>query len=146
MTGITEFDGLDGDPVPTPFVAVTVNVYEVPFVRPVTVHVSMLVVHVLLPGALVTAYPVIALPPSEVGANQDTGADALAGVAVTLVGAPGNVAGVTEFDGLDGEPVPSPLVAVTVNVYEVPLVRPGTVQLSAPLVVHILLPGELFAL
>jgi hypothetical protein len=31
-------DALDADPVPTAFVALTVNVYEAPFVSPVTVH------------------------------------------------------------------------------------------------------------
>ena len=35
--GITAFDAADAFPVPTLFVAVTVNVYEVPLVRPVTV-------------------------------------------------------------------------------------------------------------
>ncbi len=35
--------------------------------------------------------------------------------------------GVTEFEALEAEPVPAELVAVTVKVYEVPLVRPVTV-------------------
>ena len=35
--GVTEFDAADALPVPTLFVAVTVNVYGVPLVRPVTV-------------------------------------------------------------------------------------------------------------
>jgi hypothetical protein len=34
-----------------------------------------------------------------------------------LVGAPGGSAGVTELDAADAEPVPIPLVAVTVKVY-----------------------------
>ena len=38
-------------------------------------------------------------------------------------------------------PVPTPLVAVTVKVYAVPGVRPVTVQVSAPVVVHVRLPG-----
>ena len=42
---------------------------------------------------------------------------------------------------LDG-PVPAALTADTVNSYLVPLVRPVTVQLNAPLVVHVLPPGE----
>ena len=49
-------------------------------------------------------------------------------VAVTPTGAPGMVAGTIGADGADGGPVPTALVAVTVNVYEVPLVRPFTVQ------------------
>jgi hypothetical protein len=32
--GVTEFDGADAGPVPTEFVALTVNVYAVPFVSP----------------------------------------------------------------------------------------------------------------
>ncbi|MBK7743707.1 MAG: hypothetical protein IPI40_08510 [Betaproteobacteria bacterium] len=48
-------------------------------------------------------------------------------VAVTAVGAPGTVAGVTAADAADAGPVPTALVAVTVNVYAVPLARPDTV-------------------
>jgi hypothetical protein len=40
--------------VPDTFVAVTVNVYDVPFVRPVTVQVVVAVVHVNEPGVDVT--------------------------------------------------------------------------------------------
>ena len=38
--GVTAFDGAESDPQPAPFNARTVNVYEVPFVSPDTVHVS----------------------------------------------------------------------------------------------------------
>ena len=37
VAGVTEFDALDAVLVPTAFVAVTVNVYVVPFESPVTV-------------------------------------------------------------------------------------------------------------
>jgi len=37
-------------------------------------------------------------------------------IALTLVGALGTVAGVTEFDAVDDAPVPALLVAVTVKV------------------------------
>jgi hypothetical protein len=37
VAGVIEFDVADVAPTPTPFVAVTVNVYAVPFVNPVTV-------------------------------------------------------------------------------------------------------------
>ena len=68
-------------------------------------------------------------PPFDTGAVQDTFDRALANeVAVTPVGAPGTVEGVAGADGADDGPVPRPLVAVTVNVYAVPLVRPFTVQ------------------
>jgi hypothetical protein len=48
-------------------------------------------------------------------------------VAVTPVGTPGIVEGVTEFDIDDAAPTPCPFVAVTVNVYAVPLLNPVTV-------------------
>jgi hypothetical protein len=38
------------------------------------------------------------------------------GVAVPIVGAPGTVAGVTELDAAEAAPVPTLLVAFTVNV------------------------------
>jgi hypothetical protein len=36
--GVTAFEGAESDPQPAPFNARTVNVYDVPFVRPNTVH------------------------------------------------------------------------------------------------------------
>jgi hypothetical protein len=49
------FDGSDALLVPARFVAVTVNVYEVPLVRPVTVQVVRVVaLHVAVPGVAVT--------------------------------------------------------------------------------------------
>ncbi len=47
--------------------------------------------------------------------------------------------GVTAFDALDDALVPAAFVAVTVKVYVVPLVRPGTV---AVVTVPELLPGQ----
>ena len=72
----------------------------------------------------------IGLPPFD-GAVQLTVACAFPAVALTFVGAPGSVAGVTAFDGLDARPVPIAFVAVTVNVYAVPFVSPVTVVLVA---------------
>jgi hypothetical protein len=57
----------------------------------------------------------MALPPL-LGAIQETSTEALPRVSVTPVGASGVVAGVTLADGLDAGPVPTALVAVTVNV------------------------------
>ena len=54
-------------------------------------------------------------PPSEAGAVQETVAEAFPPVAVTAVGTPGVVAGTTGFDGADGLPGPTALVAVTVK-------------------------------
>jgi hypothetical protein len=80
--------------------------------------------------------------PLAAAAVHDTTDWALAyEVAVTDVGAPGTVfAGTTAFDAPEEAPVPAALVAVTVKVYEVPLVRPVTVQV-VPLVAHVRPPG-----
>jgi hypothetical protein len=129
----------EGSPVPTVLVAVTVNVYAVPFVRPVTVVLvaggdPVIVFDVWAPDPMygVTVYDVIGRPPLG-GAAQVTVAEPSPAVAVTPVGAPGTVGpvGVTEFEGSEGAPVPTALVAVTVNVYAVPFVRPVTVVLVA---------------
>ena len=92
-TGVALDDAVDALDVPPVFVAVTVNVYAVPFVRPVTVHVSGPLVHehVLAPGCAVTVYPVIGEGPPQAGAAHDTTLCASAPLeAETLVGAPGN--------------------------------------------------------
>jgi len=108
--------------VPAEFVAVTVNVYAVLVVNPVTViallHVAEVNVPVLLPGFDVAVYVVIVAPPLDPGAVQATVTDvALATVAVPIVGAPDTVAtGVTEFDAADAADTPVVFVAVTVNV------------------------------
>ncbi len=73
-------------------------------------------VAVIPPGDEVAVYPVIGLPPLSPGAVQLTVADALPRTAVTFVGAPGTVAGVTELEGAEGGPVPTVLAAVTVKV------------------------------
>ena len=52
--GVTAVDAADGTLLPTALVAMTVNVYGVPFVRPVTVHDRVVVVHVRAPGDDVT--------------------------------------------------------------------------------------------
>ena len=70
-------------------------------------------------------------PPLFVGAVQETTAWALPAVAVTLVGALGTVRGVMEADAEDAVEVPATFVAVTVNVYAVPLVNPVKVHVSA---------------
>ena len=54
VAGTTEADALEAAPVPVVFVAFTVNVYEVPFVRSVTVHEVVAVVQVKPPGEEVT--------------------------------------------------------------------------------------------
>ena len=75
----------------------------------------------------------IGLPPSE-GAAQVTTAEASPAVALTPVGAAGanaDAVGVTEFDAADAGPVPTALVADTLNVYAVPFVSPVTFAVVA---------------
>jgi hypothetical protein len=73
--GTTAIDATDELDVPAPFVAVDVKVYDVPFVRPVTVHEpdAPVTVHCALPGFEVTVYEV-GVPP-EVGATTVTVAE-----------------------------------------------------------------------
>ena len=66
--------------------------------------------------------------PSWPAAVHDTVAEPLPAVADTPVGASGTVDGTTAFEAAEAAPVPSALVAVTVKVYELPLVRPVTVH------------------
>jgi hypothetical protein len=73
--GVTELDGADSGPLPTEFVACTVNVYEVPFVSPVTTIGDVAPLAVKPPGVLVTVYPVIGEPPVLAGAVKDTEAE-----------------------------------------------------------------------
>jgi hypothetical protein len=51
---VIDADAADGGPVPTVLAAVTVKVYPVPLVRPVTVQEVVVLVQVKLPGDEVT--------------------------------------------------------------------------------------------
>ena len=53
--------------------------------------------------------------------------------------------GMTAGDGPEGSEVPMLFLAVTVTVWAVPLFSPVIVQAVAPLVVHVLPPGEAVA-
>ena len=64
------------------------------------------------------------------------------GLALTAVGAPGTPAGVTGEEAAETGPVPMALVAVTVNVYGVLLVRPMTTADVVPAVVAVRPPGD----
>jgi hypothetical protein len=85
---------------------------------------------------------VIADPPVFVGAVKLTVALPLLPVALIPVGMPGAVtAGVTDDDAVEAVPVPTELVATTVKVYAVPLVRPVTV-IGEDVPVAVMPPGE----
>jgi hypothetical protein len=115
---VTPLEAADAGPVPTAFVAVTVNVYAVPLARPFTVIdvQGAAQVPVMPEGDDVAVNSVIAAPPFEAGALKLTLAWPLPAVAVPIVGAPGTVIGVTLFDAAEGDPSPARFVAVTVNV------------------------------
>jgi hypothetical protein len=126
VAGVTEFVVAEAELVPYALLAVTVNVYVVPFERPVTVIGELPPVAVNPPVLEVTVYVVIALPPSDADAVNEIVASPFPAVALTDVGALGTVTGITEFVGLDAVLVPTAFVAVTVNVYVVPFERPVT--------------------
>ena len=58
-----------------------------PFVKPVTIIGLAVPVALTFPGLEVTVYPVIALPPSELGAVKDTVACEFPAIAFPIVGA-----------------------------------------------------------
>ena len=94
----------------------TVNVYAAPFVSPATVSGLEAPVDVLPPGDAITWYELIAAPPLLAGAANATATFPSSGVAPTIDGCPGIVAGVTGSEGIDGGLSPATFVAVTVNV------------------------------
>ena len=85
------------------------------------------------PGDEVAVYEVIAEPPFEAGALNLTVAERLLVVVATSeVGAPGAPTVVIELEALEAEPVPAELDAVTINVYEVPAVKPAIAIVPLP--------------
>ena len=138
--GTTAFEANDGDDWLTALIATTRNVYEVPLVSPVTLHVNAEVVeHTLESGVDVTVYPVT-VEPLPFDADHETIACALPAIAATLEGTLGPAAGITAAEAAEAAELPTVFVATTRNVYDVPLVSPETVQLT-PEVEHVRLPG-----
>jgi hypothetical protein len=93
--------------------------------RPVTVNGEAEPVAVAPPGEAVTVYDVMASP-LVAGATKEMTAEALPGAPVGAAGATGTPAGVTAAVEAEATEVPPMVVAFTVNVYAVPLVRPVT--------------------
>jgi hypothetical protein len=123
-------DDADGALLPPLLEAVTVKVYVVPLVSPLTMVPvgGGLPVRVVAGWATpetngVTTY-VLGAPPDD-GAVQLTDAIAFPAVAVTAVGDPGGGGGVgtTAFEGVEAGPLPDEFAAVTVNVYVEPFAR-----------------------
>ena len=75
----------------------------------------------------------IALPPFEAGAVQESATWYCRPCRETPVGAPGAVTacGVRAALAAESAPVPTAFVAATLNVYAVPFVRPVTVRVVA---------------
>src|SRR5260370_39359005 len=86
--GVTAMDGAEGGPVAIALRALTVTVYVMPFVSPLTVALvaEEPALAVKPPGAEVTVYPVIGLPPVHAWAGQPTGAEVLPEAPVMLCG------------------------------------------------------------
>src|SRR5438874_1726182 len=114
------------------------NRYCVPSARPVRPALKLPPPRSFTAGVMVayappavdcsSRYPVMALPPVSAGACQETVVERMAeSIALTAAGGSGVPSGVTEFETADSALSPAPLVACTVNVYDVPLVSPVTV-------------------
>ena len=123
--GVTELLAELAKDVPFIFVAVTVNVYAVPSVRPVTVIGLDEPVAVILPGFEDTVY-VADAPPVAPGVNA-TDADADPAVTSPIVGACGIVVAVTPDEAELAEDVPVLFVAVATYVYCVLEASPVTI-------------------
>ena len=117
VDGTAMFEAFDAVLVPALFVAVTVNVYEFPLVRPLIVHVVVVLVQLPPPEDAVTVYSVMGAPPLETGAAHVITDSAFAfDDAITLVATPGAVAGVADAEAIDAVEVPEIFVAVTLKV------------------------------
>ena len=119
VNGITELDVDDDIDEPLTLFATTVNVYEVPAVRPFTFNGEEDPLPVTLPGFEVAVYPVIELPPVAFALKVILALSNPYEVEIS-VGACGTVVAVILFDELEDIEVPLAFVAVIVNVYEEP--------------------------
>ena len=119
VAGETLLEALLETLLPTLFVAVTVKVYAVPLVKPVTTIGDEAPVPVKPPGVEVTVYPVIAEPPSDAGVVNATETCVFPLVAEPIIGASGTVGpddGVTLLEAPLEVLLPAEFVATTENV------------------------------
>ena len=118
-------------PVPALLVAVTLQLYSDPLVRLLTVTglaVPVLVTAADVPVTHDAVYLLMVAPPLDAGTVNATAAWAAPAVAAPMVGAPGTVTlatGVT-VAALEATLLPALLVAVTLQEYKLPLLRPVT--------------------
>ena len=119
VAGVTEEDAVEEGEFPKLFVAITTNVYGVPFVRPVTMALVVFpsgVVAVNPPGVDVTVYDIIERPPFDAEAVHDTVTCVFPTVPLTFVGADGTTPGIMISEGKEAIEFPKKVVAITVNV------------------------------
>ena len=144
--GVMALEAPDALPVPALLVAVTVNVYATPLVRPATVIGEPLPVPVAPPGLAVTVYPVMVPPPLLAGAVNVTEAWVSPAVALPIVGGPGRAAATLKVRLTvgAGEWLPSP--AWSASMVQLPLVRkvnvPPDVVVHTPVVEELKLTGS----
>ena len=112
--GVTETE--DGVPAPTTLFAVRLNLYSIFFRLLTVIGLDALVTVTPAGETEVNVYDVTGIPPFDTGALKAIVVLSMPGVAVTLVGAPGAIAGVMYRDHADADPAPIPLVAFTLNV------------------------------
>jgi len=128
VAGVTDDDSEESEELPAAFIAFTVKLTAVPFVKPDRVAFNTLPTVTGMPTDGITVYPTTSAPPFEAGAVQETVADALEATAETPVGDPGTDAsegGVTAAGANDAEELPEEFIAVTVNVTGVPSLNTG---------------------
>jgi hypothetical protein len=136
VLGVSARDAVEASDVNSAFSATTVNVYAVPFVKPVMLQANGVGngatnSHDPPAGDEVIVYLVGADSAEFAGAANATLAAPFEAVAITLLGASGLASGLTAVDAADELVVPVAFVAVVVNVYEVLFGSGEIVQVSA---------------
>ena len=150
VPGASDADASETVEAVEPPVGVTVNVYDVPFVSPVTVQLwapegtvtELATVQVELPGVEVTVYSVATPSATKLTLMAPVPAFATVGVGSAVVG----VSEAEAAEIVDVVPFPE---GVTVKVYGVPFVSPEMEQLCAPVgivvvlaTVQVTVPGD----
>jgi len=105
-----------GTESPATFVAITVKVYDLPFVRPVHFAVVPVTAQGPSAGFAVAVYDVMVAPPLFTGATHERSTAPSFGVPATDVGAFGMVRGVIGLGFVPGSELPDAFVAMTENV------------------------------
>ena len=126
--GVTA-SGSESAPAPIALVAITLQGVDTLLASPGTVMGEAEPVTQMPPQVAVKL--MMAEPPFDAGAENDTDPRPSPGLVALMVGGPGTVAGTT-FTVADAAPVPAAFDAVTEQLYTVPLVSPVTLIGDAP--------------